>query len=62
MSASDAEFLAEQGWLMAEVDDEVRHVPPEDSGEASNVHSLDRIRDCAACRLLDVVLDASPLD
>jgi hypothetical protein len=54
MTASDADFLAEQGWLSAEVDTEVRHVPPESSGEAENVHALARIRDCPACRLLDV--------
>jgi hypothetical protein len=57
MDESDVEFLSEQGWLNAEVDagaDEVRHVPPSESGEPAEVHPLAAIRDCLACRALDV--------
>ena len=54
LSEDEVDFLAEQGWLAAEVDDEVRHPVPESSGEAPTRHSLARIRDCHACRRLDV--------
>jgi hypothetical protein len=57
MDESDAAFLADEGWLNASVDvdaDEVRHEPPDESGEAPEVHPLAAIRDCPGCRLLGV--------
>jgi hypothetical protein len=50
---SDVEWAAVQGWLNAEVDDEVRHRVGEDEDDVE-VHGLDAIRACPACRVLDV--------
>jgi hypothetical protein len=50
---SDVEWSAMQGWLTAEVDDEVRHRVGEDEDDVE-AHPLDAIRECPACRVLDV--------